>query len=388
MPKASLELEELGACLVEQRPKLWAQLLDCRQRLCAPKVSSKLREFGLEPHRGGGSLLDNLRLLRDAAAPTEAAQQAQAAQVAQAEPALLTRRGTWHGQRVPDYKSYLGFGKMLGHGAFAQVYSVRDAAGRSMALKLTRSAAKASALREHVLLRSLSHANVLRLYDFFFTGHGRLGLLTELVEGYTLKELAQAPLRAHLAPVLLQRLAADLFGAVAYLHREGVAHRDIKPANAMLDKCSRRCVLLDFGIACRVGACGLGYAGTLNYTAPERWRKCEAREMSSAAELYAADVWSSCMTLYVLLRSDASLSARGGSHSRICTWLSSSDTAFYDQLALLRAEQLYPADQRMAQLVLDGLVPLAQRPSATHFEQAWRALPLDPTAQLASLPLP
>ena len=41
----------------------------------------------------------------------------------------------------------------------------------------------------------------------------------------------------------------DLVSTVDHLHSKGIMHRDIKPANIMIEKDSKRLVLLDFGLS-------------------------------------------------------------------------------------------------------------------------------------------
>ena len=103
--------------------------------------------------------------------------------------------------------------------------------------------------REIRLLRSLSHARVLRLDDCFSvtTADGDdVYLVTRLYDG-NLHRVLYGPngalSRRHVAVVGYQ-----LFAALAHVHAAGVLHRDVKPANVFVDDdCS--VALGDFGLA-------------------------------------------------------------------------------------------------------------------------------------------
>ena len=53
-----------------------------------------------------------------------------------------------------------------------------------------------------------------------------------------------------------------------YLYEKGIYHRDIKPENIVLDD-SEMPVLIDFGMACRIGNQEDYFTGTFDYAAPE-----------------------------------------------------------------------------------------------------------------------
>ncbi|MEM7202680.1 MAG: serine/threonine-protein kinase [Planctomycetota bacterium] len=145
-------------------------------------------------------------------------------------------------------------------------------------------------LREGATLRSLAHPGIVRCHEVGFSGDVP-HLVMDLVRGQPLSALVQAargsaggpPACARLelpgdrAPG--QRVAAFVAGiarAVSYLHDAGLLHRDLKPSNVLLEEESRRCVLVDFGLAgggefetlTRTG----DVLGTPVYMAPEQAR--------------------------------------------------------------------------------------------------------------------
>ena len=74
----------------------------------------------------------------------------------------------------------------------------------------------------------------------------------------------------------IARIGAQVAGALAYAHAQGICHRDIKPSNLLLDACGTVWVA-DFGLAKAENseADGLTHTGdivgTLRYMAPERF---------------------------------------------------------------------------------------------------------------------
>jgi eukaryotic-like serine/threonine-protein kinase len=118
--------------------------------------------------------------------------------------------------------------------------------------------------REARLAAGLSHANLVKVFDFSVDSE-RPFLIMEYVPGGTLAEARGRDLDAEV-------LGRDLLEAVAHIHAAGILHRDIKPANVLLgaDGSPR---LTDFGIARGDETTGLTQTGqvlgTLRYIAPE-----------------------------------------------------------------------------------------------------------------------
>ena len=140
----------------------------------------------------------------------------------------------------------------LGAGGMGRVFAARDLAlERDVAVKLLREATDdrltiARFGQEARAAGALNHPNVLTVFDI---GVGRNGappfIVTELLEGFTLKEmLAAGPLPQPLAFQLALQLAQGLSAA----HQRGIVHRDIKPANLFV-AARERLKILDFGVA-------------------------------------------------------------------------------------------------------------------------------------------
>lgn len=144
----------------------------------------------------------------------------------------------------------------IGRGAMAEVYKAHHPTlDRYVAIKILHSflSEKTDILnrfqREAKHIASLSHPNIVQVYDFDTFGV-LYYMVMEYIDGSTLKNLIKDnQTEGKLLPFEESvRIITDVAKALAYAHSRDVVHRDIKPANIMLDK-SNRVVLTDFGLA-------------------------------------------------------------------------------------------------------------------------------------------
>jgi eukaryotic-like serine/threonine-protein kinase len=182
----------------------------------------------------------------------------------------------------------------VGSGGMGTVYRAFDERlERHVAVKEIFGADARRVLREAQAAARLNHPGIVTLYELGAEG-GRAILVSELVEGTTLAQLART---GELSDREVAELGADICGALGHAHGRGVVHRDLKPHNVIVganDGAGRRAKLMDFGIASLAGAPTVTatgeVVGTLAYMAPEQ----AAGEPVDGA----ADVYSLALTLY------------------------------------------------------------------------------------------
>jgi beta-lactam-binding protein with PASTA domain/class 3 adenylate cyclase/tRNA A-37 threonylcarbamoyl transferase component Bud32 len=168
--------------------------------------------------------------------------------------------------------------KLIGSGGMADVYLARDRElDREVAFKKLR---QHYAHDEEVVERfereaksaaSLSHPNIVSVYDRGETKDGSYYIVMEHVPGGNLKEriLEKGPLPPDEAAAIALQVARALEAA----HERGVVHRDVKPENVLLTE-SGEAKVADFGIARAVAASTVtktGFVvGTAHYLSPEQ----------------------------------------------------------------------------------------------------------------------
>jgi tRNA A-37 threonylcarbamoyl transferase component Bud32 len=200
--------------------------------------------------------------------------------------------------------------RRLGAGAMGEVFLAHDHLLRKeVALKVLRDdlaenrAIFKRFLREVALAHSVTHPNVVRIYD---TGeaHGLPYLSMEYLRGPTLEELITESLDQELPPMTLGEIretAEEILAGLAAAHEAGVIHRDLKPANVMLTR--RGATVMDFGVAgldtlpntrmdpAKLDSLVRTEAGTIfgspAYMAPELW---EGAPASISTDIYSFGV--------------------------------------------------------------------------------------------------
>jgi serine/threonine protein kinase len=100
-------------------------------------------------------------------------------------------------------------------------------------------------LREAKAAGSLSHPNIMTVYDFDDEG-GRYYIAMEFLDGHTLRN--ELDTHGALTPEKALDIAIEVAQGLEFAHKSGVVHRDIKPENIQL-LTDGRVKLTDFGIA-------------------------------------------------------------------------------------------------------------------------------------------
>ena len=166
----------------------------------------------------------------------------------------------------------------IGEGGMATVYEgVHQTLGRKVAIKVLHphlsSAPKNRErfAREARTIERLEHNAILRIFDYSGADADLSYIVTELIEGETLKELTE---RVGLLPSELVGLVGlEIAQGLAYAHDAGVIHRDIKPENIMI-RADGAVKVMDFGIARFLEESAITMTGSLigspAYMSPEQ----------------------------------------------------------------------------------------------------------------------
>ena len=169
----------------------------------------------------------------------------------------------------------LTFGKLLGEGAFAQVYEAFDIQlGYNVAVKifdkkkLVESTKRKEVQNEIDFLQRLDHPGIVKLLRVV-EDQNRVLLVLHHCGKRTLKDYVSDLDKTSLGSVsTLISILKQVASAVWYLHQHNICHRDIKLANIMVR--DDKAFLIDFGMACDTTAWKeYLFCGTANYLSPE-----------------------------------------------------------------------------------------------------------------------
>jgi serine/threonine protein kinase len=197
------------------------------------------------------------------------------------------------GQKIGRYQIL----RLLGKGGMSYVFVARqETINREVALKIFHDddPARLNELlerfdREAQIMASLSHPNILKVYDYGKDDE-YVFIVMEYYKGGSLArqiDISDGGMSfAEIDPIL-----AQLADALDYAHQRGVVHRDLKPENVLLDE-QGNAFITDFGIAkqleegtnlTRTGS----ILGTPTYMAPEQWT---GDETTYKVDLYALGI--------------------------------------------------------------------------------------------------
>jgi eukaryotic-like serine/threonine-protein kinase len=168
--------------------------------------------------------------------------------------------------------------RLIGSGGVAEVYLARDRdLGRDVALKMLRQHytydedAVERFEREAKRAASLSHPNLVSVYDLGRAEDGLYCIVMEYIPGGNLKERIRE--KGPLPPEEAIEIGLQVARGLRVVHDRGIVHRDIKPQNVLLSG-SGEAKVADFGIARAVAASTVtetGFVvGTAHYLSPEQ----------------------------------------------------------------------------------------------------------------------
>lgn len=209
-----------------------------------------------------------------------------------------------HGDRIADRYRLI---TRIGEGGVGEVWVALDEQlDEQVAIKLVGAAGQREKLaarfsREARAAAKLSHAAIVRTFDFGETGGGELFMVMELLHGKSLGHVLQE--QARVSAVEAVRTLLPIADALASAHASGVVHRDVKPDNILLAEAAGRIEpkLLDFGISTVSAGADAEHItqrglvlGTPDYLSPEQ-------ALAQEDVTQAADVWAFCVVLYELI---------------------------------------------------------------------------------------
>ena len=197
-----------------------------------------------------------------------------------------------HG-KIVDGRYVLG--ESLGSGGMGEVYLAHDEVlDRDVALKVLRSHYAGDEefaerfRREARSAASLSHPNIVQVYDRGETEDGTSYIAMEYVPGGTLKE--QIKRRGPFGAGETATVGAQIAEALGAAHERGMIHRDIKPQNVLVSA-SGDLKVTDFGIARAASAvtssASSAIFGTAGYISPEQ---ALGEPVGPASDLYSLGV--------------------------------------------------------------------------------------------------
>ncbi|HNH85868.1 MAG TPA: protein kinase [Solirubrobacterales bacterium] len=183
-------------------------------------------------------------------------------------------------------------GDRLGAGGFGTVYRAWDRRlEREVAVKVIETAAESGPRiqREAKAAARLNHTGIVTLYEFAHHEYGREGgrayLVSELVDGHTVRELMDRDL---ISDREIGEIGIDICEALDHAHSREVIHRDIKPANLIVPNGRGGAKLMDFGVARLTDGDDLtntgDILGTLAYMSPEA---AEGNPVTPAGDVYS-----------------------------------------------------------------------------------------------------
>uniref|UniRef100_W5MU91 Mitogen-activated protein kinase kinase kinase 22 n=1 Tax=Lepisosteus oculatus TaxID=7918 RepID=W5MU91_LEPOC len=197
-------------------------------------------------------------------------------------------------------------GKLLGRGAFGEVYLCYDVdTGRELAVKQVPfdpecqdTSKEVNALEcEIQLLKNLRHDRIVQYYGCLRDPEERkLSIFVEFMAGGSIKDQLKA--YGALTENVTRKYTRQILQGVFYLHSNMIVHRDIKGANILRDS-SGNVKLGDFGASKRIQTICMSGTGIKSVTGTPYWMSPEV--ISGEGYGRKADVWSVACTVVEML---------------------------------------------------------------------------------------
>ncbi|XP_018582131.1 mitogen-activated protein kinase kinase kinase 3-like isoform X1 [Scleropages formosus] len=197
-------------------------------------------------------------------------------------------------------------GKLLGQGAFGQVYLCYDVdTGRELAAKQVQfdphspeTSKEVSALEcEIQLLKNLHHERIVQYYGCLRDHNEKiLTIFMEYMPGGSVKDQLKA--YGALTENVTRKYTRQILEGMSYLHSNMIVHRDIKGANILRDSAGN-VKLGDFGASKRLQTICMSSTGVRSVTGTPYWMSPEV--ISGEGYGRKADVWSLGCTVVEML---------------------------------------------------------------------------------------
>ncbi|NXM84042.1 M3K3 kinase, partial [Oenanthe oenanthe] len=197
-------------------------------------------------------------------------------------------------------------GKLLGRGAFGEVYLCYDAdTGRELSVKQVpfdpdsqETSKEVNALEcEIQLLKTLRHERIVQYYGCLRDPEEKkLSIFVEYMPGGSIKDQLKA--YGALTENVTRKYTRQILQGVFYLHSNMIVHRDIKGANILRDSAGN-VKLGDFGASKRIQTICMSGTGIKSVTGTPYWMSPEV--ISGEGYGRKADVWSVACTVVEML---------------------------------------------------------------------------------------
>ncbi|NXK16044.1 M3K3 kinase, partial [Arenaria interpres] len=197
-------------------------------------------------------------------------------------------------------------GKLLGRGAFGEVYLCYDAdTGRELSVKQVpfdpdsqETSKEVNALEcEIQLLKTLRHDRIVQYYGCLRDiEEKKLSIFVEYMPGGSIKDQLKA--YGALTENVTRKYTRQILQGVFYLHSNMIVHRDIKGANILRDSAGN-VKLGDFGASKRIQTICMSGTGIKSVTGTPYWMSPEV--ISGEGYGRKADVWSVACTVVEML---------------------------------------------------------------------------------------
>ncbi|XP_068680841.1 serine/threonine-protein kinase par-1-like isoform X2 [Montipora foliosa] len=172
-------------------------------------------------------------------------------------------------------------GYRLGKGNFAHVELATNRVTKTKVAmkiidtrKLKDEYVKKNILREALLLKKVSHPNIVRLYETL-KQRSFYCIVTEFVAGGELLSYLRSQYDSKLSESQARPIMRQLISALYHMHEQGIVHRDLKMENILLDESKKNIKIVDFGLSniCQGENLLKTQCGSPEYAAPELFRR-------------------------------------------------------------------------------------------------------------------